>query len=183
MADTLVLNLAWQPIDRISWQLAIQAVVSGRAEVIDHYEDWTVRSPSSSWKVPSIIRFLTRVFFYRRGVRFNRHNVWLRDKGACAYCQKSVSSREFTFDHVVSKKNGGKTTWDNIVVACFPCNQKKGDKTLAEARMKIHTKPHRPSMAPGAASPALGRWDESMPKSWQDFLVGVNYWHAEIDQD
>lgn len=181
--DTLVLNSAYMPIDRVTWQDAICAIVSGRAEVVHHYEDRIVRSPFKEWRVPSIIRYLSRVFsVFRRGVRFNRNNVYLRDKGLCAYCAKHVSRRDFTFDHVVPKRAGGATRWENIVISCFPCNQKKSDRTPEEARMKLLHKPIRPTLTPGFASASLGGWDEGMPESWKDYLIGHSYWHSSLEE-
>ena len=82
--DTLVLNSAYMPIDRISWREALCSLIKGRAEVVEEYEDWTVSSPTHTWKVPSVIRFITKVVgMFRKGPKFNRHNVDLRDQGRC----------------------------------------------------------------------------------------------------
>lgn len=37
-----------------------------------------------------------------------------------------------TLDHVVALSNGGGHTWDNVRVACFLCNVRKGAKPLTE---------------------------------------------------
>lgn len=145
--DTLVLNSAYLPIDRVSWMDAIGDLITGRAEVVDVYENVTVRSGSGTdcnlphtfqalateetgvWRVPSIIRFLSKAVFHKRNVKFNRHNVWLRDAGRCQYCMEKLSTQEFTYDHVLPQSRGGKTSWENIVCACIPCNHKKADRT------------------------------------------------------
>lgn len=48
----------------------------------------------------------------------------------CFYCGKAVDMnaeiREAEHDHFISKFNGGKDHRDNLVVACIPCNRKKG---------------------------------------------------------
>ena len=64
--DTLVLNAAFMPVDRCSWEEALTAVLSGRAEVVDTYTDWVVRSVCLVFNVPSVIRFLTRAVFHKR---------------------------------------------------------------------------------------------------------------------
>jgi 5-methylcytosine-specific restriction endonuclease McrA len=46
-----------------------------------------------------------------------------------------------TLDHVVPKCKGGRSTWDNLVACCHPCNNRKGDKTPAEARMALARAP------------------------------------------
>jgi 5-methylcytosine-specific restriction endonuclease McrA len=195
--DTLVLNSAYMPIDRISWTDAIGDLLTGRAEVLDTYEDKTVSSGSCEldvpwtfealrteeigvWKVPSIIRFLSKAVFFRRNVKFNRHNVWLRDKGRCQYCNVRMGMDEFTYDHVVPFSKGGKTNWLNIVVACVPCNHKKANRTPAGARMRLRRDPFRPMHLPGQVSPAL-MWRDGMPPSWKSFLASVSYWHGKLE--
>lgn len=178
--DTLVLNAAYMPIDRISWKEAISNLVTGRAEVVAEYEDWTVRSPTKTWKVPSIIRFLGKVLgLFRKGPKFNRHNVYLRDQGKCQYCGSRVSKSDFTYDHVIPRKLGGKTVWKNVVISCFPCNQRKADRTPDQAGMKLLSKPVRPRTLPGT-SPVI-RWTGDMPESWKDYTASVSYWTEDLN--
>jgi 5-methylcytosine-specific restriction endonuclease McrA len=175
MMDTLVLNAACQPIDRISWQEALTNLVTGRAVVVEEYADWTVHSDSRSWKVPSIIQFVTKVMgMFRKGPKFNRHNVYLRDKGRCQYCGHRVPKSDFTFDHVVPRKLGGQTTWKNVVIACFECNQRKADRTPEQAKMWLRTQPVKPKSLPGT-SPVV-KWTSDMPSKWKDYVVSVSYW-------
>ena len=42
-----------------------------------------------------------------------------------------------TFDHVVPRSQGGATTWENVVIACAPCNRQKGGRTPAQARGEL----------------------------------------------
>ena len=42
------------------------------------------------------------------------------------------------------RSRGGVTDWDNVVVACRSCNQKKGNRTPREAQMQIMRPPQRP---------------------------------------
>lgn len=196
--ETLVLNSAYMPINRVSWMDALGDLLTGRAEVVEVYEDKTVRSGGSGcpalprsfdplrtgrrgvWKIPSIIRFITKAVFHRRGVRFNRHNVWLRDKGRCQYCANKLTRAEFTYDHVTPQSKGGQTRWRNIVVACVPCNHRKANRTPREAGMKLRSKPVQPKYLPGQMSPVLS-WSEGMPMSWKCFLESVRYWHGDLD--
>lgn len=196
--DTLVLNSAYMPIDRKSWIDAIGDLISGRAEVVDTYDDMLIRSGRQSldnmpgnliplatdeegvWRIPSIIRYVTKAVFVTRKVRFNRHNVWLRDKGRCQYCSTKLRMDEFTYEHIIPQSRGGPTTWLNIVVACIPCNAKKANKTPAEAGMRLIREPFAPKYLPGQVSPLL-RWKEGMPDSWKSFLESVAYWHGSLD--
>ena len=179
--DTLVLNAAYMPISRTTWQKAITWLWTGRAEVVEEYENRVVRSPSFEIKVPSIIRFLGRVRgLFRKGVKFNRHNVYLRDKGRCVYCGNKVSKSNFTYDHVAPKSQGGKTIWTNVVIACLRCNQRKSNRTPAQARMRLRVQPIRPRSLPGTAHSSLA-WNEDMPETWKDYLRTVSYWTAELE--
>src|SRR3546814_9315861 len=66
---------------------------------------------------------------------FTRFNLFLRDRFACQYCG---SGKELTFDHVIPRRLGGRTSWENVTTACAPCNLKKGGRTPAQAHMPIH---------------------------------------------
>jgi len=179
--DTLVLTNTYMPISRVSWQKAITWVISGRAAVVEEYEDRTIRSPSQVFPMPSIVRFVHKVTgIFRKGVKFNRKNVWLRDKGTCQYCGTKVSMAEFTFDHVIPQAAGGRTRWENIVVSCMECNQRKKDRTPEQARMKLRSKPVKPKSLPGVSFPVLS-WTEGMPPTWQDYLGTVQYWDGALE--
>jgi len=43
----------------------------------------------------------------------------------CQYCGEQFDARELTYDHVIPRAAGGKTTWDNILTACVSCNARK----------------------------------------------------------
>lgn len=179
--DTLVLNAAYQPVARVSWQKAFTLVFTGRAEVVETYADRVIRSAREIFPMPSIVRFVRMVTtYFRRGVRFNRRNVYLRDKGRCQYCGHRVPSNDFNFEHVVPKAQGGRTTWENIVVACHPCNQRKGNRTPEQAGMRLLSKPRRPKSLPGMGRAQLA-WHAGMPSTWKDYLQTVRYWHATLE--
>jgi hypothetical protein len=93
-----------------------------------------------------------------------------------------LSKSEFQLEHVTPRAQGGRTNWQNCVVSCNRCNQRKQDKTPAQARMSILTKPVRPKSLPGTVSPAF-RWAEGMPSEWRDFIASVHYWHGTLDDD
>lgn len=57
-----------------------------------------------------------------------RHTPWWKNKIAtaiCYYCEKKFPPTELTMDHIVPIVRGGKSTKNNIVVACKECNSKK----------------------------------------------------------
>jgi len=177
--DTLVLNSAYMPVNRVNWRRAIQYVINGRAEVLEEYEDRFIHSDSTALQMPSVIRFLRRVARHVwQGVKFNRKNVWLRDGGKCRYCNCEVSLRKFTFDHVIPKSKGGTGVWTNIVVACLKCNQKKRNRTPKEAGMTLVGPVERPKSIPTVDVLAL--WGDDIPETWLDYLRSYKYWEGEL---
>jgi len=48
----------------------------------------------------------------------------------CSYCQtaQEVTGAEFTIDHIVPESLGGRTTEDNLCLACWLCNVTKNDR-------------------------------------------------------
>ena len=57
-----------------------------------------------------------------------------RAAGKCEYCRLSQVGQEARFhvDHIVPTKLAGRTTADNLCLACVSCSLRKGAKTHAE---------------------------------------------------
>lgn len=62
-----------------------------------------------------------------------RRTIFDRAKGCCEYCrsQASFATQSFTAEHIIPVYLGGKTTLDNLALACFGCNGHKSTKTSA----------------------------------------------------
>ncbi|MEO0695933.1 MAG: HNH endonuclease [Pseudomonadota bacterium] len=174
----LVLNadfrpLSYFPLSLWSWQDALKAVFLDRVDVVAQYET-VVRSPSFQMRLPSVVSLKTYVS-HSRTPAFTRFNVFLRDSFTCQYCG-STERDLLTFDHVIPRSRGGKTTWNNIVTACSPCNLKKGGRMPEQADMIPKRRPRRPTMFElnerGRAFPP-----HYLHESWQDFL----YWDSELE--
>lgn len=145
MADTLVLNadglpVSVLPLSVIPWQESIKYMCLDKADVLLWHENWIVRSAHWETQVPSVI-MLREYMKAKSAVRFSRANVYLRDNGQCQYCGTHIERKDATLDHVMPVSKGGKTTWDNCVTACGPCNAEKADKTKG---YKPRVKPHKP---------------------------------------
>ncbi|HPE32386.1 MAG TPA: HNH endonuclease [Parvularculaceae bacterium] len=174
----LVLNadfrpLSYFPLSLWSWQDALKAVFLDRVDVVAQYET-TVRSPNFEIRLPSVVSLRTYVN-HARTPAFTRFNVFLRDGFECQYC--GAGDREnLTFDHIIPRSKGGRTTWENIVAACSACNLRKGWRLPHEAKMFPAKKPVRPTMFElnenGRAFPP-----HYLHESWQDFL----YWDSELE--
>jgi len=145
-----------------------------RVNIVANYER-TVRSPSFEMRLPSVIALKEYVPSARRPA-FTRFNVFLRDRFSCQYCGDRLPTHDLTFDHVIPRSLGGRTTWDNVVAACAPCNLAKGNRLPDICGMRPLMRPEQPTthqlQEHGRAFPP-----NFLHESWRDFL----YWDAELD--
>jgi len=144
MSDCLLLNTDGQPVSllpmsTLTWQDAIKYLVLDKATVLEWHEDWIVRSARWETPVPAVL-MLKQYMKPKISVRFSKSNVFLRDLYACQYCGDSVNRKTATLDHVLPVSHGGKTTYENCVTACGPCNSSKGNNK----KIKPKKAPHRP---------------------------------------
>lgn len=165
--QVLVLGQSYEPIERVDWKRAMVWWVAGRVEILETWKGRVVRTPRLELPMPSVVRFLRSRRRYLRAVRFSRDTIYARDRGQCQYCQRPVGRREVTYDHILPKSRGGQTLWENIVVACRTCNQKKANRTPAEAGMKLELRPARPSL--GSWHLLIGHRD-TLPHAWRPYL-------------
>lgn len=148
--EVLVLSTGFEPLFRTSWQRAISDVLSGRAECVETHDSLFIGTASGPIDLPTKIRMLSGVIKARirkHRYEFNRPGkrvLWQRDNGRCQYCNARVSLRDATVDHVIPRARGGNHTWLNLVIACSPCNQKKGCKMPAECGMQLLSVPCKP---------------------------------------
>mgnify|MGYP002279645775 CR=1 FL=1 len=178
-SSALVLNadfrpLSYFPLSLWPWQNAIKAVFLGRVNVVAQYER-VVHSPSQSINLPSVISLKEYIPLGRKPA-FTRFNVFLRDRFTCQYCGHGYVTEDLTFDHVVPRSRGGRTTWENVVTACAPCNLSKGHRMPGESGVFPLRHPIEPSNF------QLHEQGRSFPpnflhESWRDFL----YWDSELE--
>jgi len=174
MQSTLLLAASYEPIDVISWQEAVRLLTLGKCEVIEEY-DKDLRSTYLVIKMPAVVRLVQMFSRRKKKVKFSRVNIYARDKYKCQYCRTKGKLKDFTFDHVVPRAKGGKTTWENIVTCCIPCNSKKGHKSLKDAGMKLIKQPVQPEWLPAVA---IRISQKSMPDAWRDYL----YWNTALEE-
>jgi 5-methylcytosine-specific restriction endonuclease McrA len=173
----LVLNADFRPMSYLplslwSWQDAVKAAYLDRVTILAEY-DQTVHSPSTEIKIPSVV-VLRDYISPVKTVVFTRFNLFLRDEFECQYCG---AKGDMTFDHVVPRAHGGRTTWQNVVASCSPCNLRKGSKTLRQADMSLNRTPVQPS--PGSMMNHGRKFPPNfLHESWMDFL----YWDAELEE-
>lgn len=173
--STLLLSQGYEPMKIIPWQRAITLHALSKVDVIEEY-DAEIRAVSIVVKVPAVVRLRKAHRRVVKLVKFSRVNIYARDGHRCQYCGVRCSTRELTYDHVIPRSRGGKTSWENIVSCCYACNARKSNRTPAEAKMVLRSTPVRPSWMPAVQIRVSGT---SVPDAWRDYV----YWAGEIDHD
>jgi 5-methylcytosine-specific restriction endonuclease McrA len=128
----LVINADLGPLHRVSLRHAVRMLVRRVAEVHESEPDRLI----GIYPVPTVVRLVRYVvtkWRYTAGPAWSRTGVLARDGRRCGYCLGAAT----TVDHILPRSRGGKNTWTNTVAACDGCNQRKGDRTPAEAGMVL----------------------------------------------
>lgn len=149
--EVIVLNSSYEFLNTVSWKQAIKLICKGKVEIVKtgkrivkNFED-TVEIV-----VPKVLRLLKYVrAVFKKSVPFSKRNIHIRDDSTCQYCGKKdkVGNTRLGIDHIVPRAEGGKSTWENCVSACWECNNKKGSKSLRESGMFLKRKPFQPTIA------------------------------------
>lgn len=194
----LVLNRGWNPIGVVSLERALTMLFSvykdgePKARIIDPtkdfqtftWEDWSrlrprsdessIRSTNVIFRVPEVVLLSKYDKLPQHKIHFSRRTIYRRDSNQCQYCGDFPGTEELTIDHIMPRSRGGKTTWENCVLSCQPCNSKKADRTPEECGMKLRKQPKKPNIP-------LFRGDVRI-KSWESFL-GEAYWNVTLEND
>jgi hypothetical protein len=142
-AAVLVWNATYEPISRTRLQRAMAMVVAGTAVIEEAVPDKWVRHKTGRYPWPKIIRLLkyVRVPFRYGAETWSKQGVLRRDNHKCVFCGKHAD----TVEHILPTSRGGDPRcWLNTAAACSPCNNKKGDRTLKESRMRLLWEPFVP---------------------------------------
>lgn len=207
---SLILNKGWTPIDACTVREALCDVFADKAKVIcpDSYEmhdinswmeldvkegDPFIRTVDRNIRVPEVI-ICTYPKVPKRKVIFSRRNLWKRDGYRCQYCGEKPHYDDLTIDHVVPRSKGGRTTFDNTVLACVDCNKKKDNRTPEQAGMRLRRMVRqkdgtftpefyfRPTIPKWSPVYAMRR--QKFPLSWKKFIdhmIDELYWNTELD--
>jgi 5-methylcytosine-specific restriction endonuclease McrA len=143
--EVLVLNNDYEPLNVCNLRRAIALVYLGKAEVL-HTNHSTIRTVHGTIDSPSVVKLRYHVKRPMPELRLSRRSILARDNYTCQYCGQQ--SKDLTVDHVVPKRLGGKSTWENLVCCCKKCNAKKGDKTLDQVNMTLVRQPRKPRYVP-----------------------------------
>jgi 5-methylcytosine-specific restriction endonuclease McrA len=140
--DVLVINADLGPLHQVSLKHAIRMLCRQVAEIHEAQPDRLI----GVYPLPTVVRLVRYVvtkWRYSKGPAWSRAGVLARDGRRCGYCTAAAT----TVDHILPRSRGGRNTWLNTVAACDGCNQRKGDRTPAEAGMVLRLEATTPSWA------------------------------------
>ena len=162
---SLVLNRSWIAVHVTTVRRAMCLLYGDAAVVVDTESlqtfdfggwcDWNrtprdrwVRTPHFCIAAPEVIQLRCYNKIPAYDAPFTRRNLFERDGHTCQYCGTSYGSDRLSIDHVRPRSKGGKTSWDNCVLACVRCNSAKGDQSLREAGLRLMREPKPPRWTP-----------------------------------
>lgn len=160
--QALVLNQDYSPFTICSATKAFLLLYLKKAELVSVAEGKALRTVSSAYPMPSVVRLQRYVHLPYQGVVLTRQNIFRRDGFKCQYCG---TSKDLTIDHVVPKSKRGRSTWKNMVTACKSCNSRKGDYFLEESGLLLRKRPYKPSFIL-----FLKQHSGSVDEAWEPFL-------------
>lgn len=140
-----LLNASYEPLGTVSFKHAVRMLFREVAIVEEGRADRMI-GPHPWPEVIRLVRYVAAKWLYWPAA-WSRQNLLRRDRYSCAYC----GGRAETVDHVVPASRGGRWEWTNTVAACERCNNRKGDRTPAEAGMPLRFDPYVPTRAQLAA--------------------------------
>jgi 5-methylcytosine-specific restriction endonuclease McrA len=146
MTGVIVLNTDNTALHTVSVQHAVKMLVR-QVAIVEEARDGHQIGPYPWPLVLRLIRYVKTSFIYARTPAWSKRGVLRRDHHLCAYCSGPAD----TVDHLLPQSRGGGNTWLNTVAACTRCNNRKANRTPAEASMHLDRKPWVPS------------WREAMP--------------------
>jgi 5-methylcytosine-specific restriction endonuclease McrA len=136
-----MLNQTYEPLGTVSVARAVIMTFKDTVTVEEFDGQRVLRSARAEFRVPSVIRRRTYINVRRRqeASGMKRLRIYMRDKFRCQYCGEKKAAGQLTLDHILPRSRGGDNSPVNIVTACVPCNNRKGDRTPAQARMPLLT--------------------------------------------
>ena len=141
----IVLNASYEILSVVGVHRAVAYLLREKAEIVAQRDGVQIHSSSGvAIPVPTVVRLLryVRVPYRHQTPPWTKAGLMRRDQHTCAYCGKRGS----TVEHLLPVSRGGRSTWVNTVVACVPCNTRKGDRTPDEASMPLQFQPTTPTV-------------------------------------
>ena len=190
--QALVLNKSWAAIATTTVRHALGLIYTGSAKAIQPdtyevhgFESWAdlavppeepcVRTVTLRIRVPEVIVLTHYNGMPNQSVTFTRRNLYRRDRNTCQYCGCRPGSQELSIDHLVPRSQGGRSTWENCVLACVGCNRRKADRLPEEVGLRLRHTPTRPRWTPALEVPIT-----RVRQSWERF-VSESYWDVSLE--
>ena len=170
-AKVLLLNASYEPLRVIPVRRAVGLLMRGAAEGVEGIAA-RLRTPSTVFEVPSVLRLRYYVSVPQRGATWSRRAVMARDGYTCVYCGTRAGEKhhgqpltraDFTVEHLIPRSRGGASTWSNTACACRWCNHRKADRTPHEAGLRLRWEPKTPRVNYVIAS-------GDVPTEWKIYL-------------
>jgi len=165
--NVLILNKHWIPINTTTAKHSFALMYSENAKGIMIEEDkivpleWTewvslnlnetdrkIKTVTGFIKIPTVIVLNYYDKIPKQTIKFTQKSLWERDNFTCQYTNKKVTRTNGNIDHVIPKSQGGKTSWENCVIAHKEINALKADRTPEQAGLKLLKKPSAPRIMP-----------------------------------
>ena len=164
--EVLVLNSDYEPLNVCNLRRAIALLYLGKADVLHAEEDRLLALADGTFVLPSVVKLRGHVKRPLPELKLSRRTVFARDNYVCQYC--GGTAKDLTIDHVIPRRAGGPSTWDNLVCCCRKCNMRKSDKLAHQVGMKLMRPPRRPKYVPyiSLTKYLLGRKNEI----WRTYL-------------
>lgn len=165
----LVLNSSFvaigtSPLSRVMLKLS----KADSCYVVEEWSTHELNGPQEAYKKPSVVRLTKELdTVVRKGSTSSRGAIYQRDRFTCQFCAKKFAAKDLTLDHVFPRSRGGSNEAINLVAACKPCNNRKGDRTPEEARMPLINS--LTSYKAGLHRVQLCHYAESRPE-WRKYL-------------
>jgi 5-methylcytosine-specific restriction endonuclease McrA len=150
----------------------------GELQALEDPDQVCVSTPNFRMAIPEVIQLVDCQRFPPKKVKFSRRNIFLRDNYQCQYCGVKPAMSELTIDHVLPRAQGGKTSWENVVLACTSCNTSKGNRTPEQAKMKMRSVPKRPNWL----SCTLHSASRQFKPTWSKFIDSA-YWDVSLNEE
>jgi 5-methylcytosine-specific restriction endonuclease McrA len=170
-AIVLVLNRHWQAIDVKTPVETFSMLVNGSATALDitlgeemrpvTWDEWltlpvrdsdfAIGTVRGGIRVPTVIVLARFDKVPKRRPKFCARAIWERDGGVCQYTGRKLRPSEGNIDHIVPRSRGGKTSWENCVLADKRVNSKKGNKLPEEVGLRLLRQPFVPKEIPTSA--------------------------------
>ncbi|HEY3899940.1 MAG TPA: HNH endonuclease [Chthoniobacter sp.] len=182
----LVLNRHWQAIHVKTPSEAFCMMATDAARALDiadgnfvptKWNEWlalpvrdgdpAVKTARGLVRVPTVIVAANYARVPLRRPCFGARGIWERDGGVCQYTGRKLTPKEGNIDHVVPRSRGGKSSWENCVLAHREVNSQKADRLPHEAGLRLRKRPAAPRALPVSA---FIRNQHSVA-DWEHFLV------------